>query len=76
MSRWTYLMTIGMSVVLLQGCFQIIGAGAGAAIANVDPKAPKAETSANCESWECWDGYACGACDGNATPIERSTPKK
>lgn len=56
-------LVVGSSFGVLQGCGYIIGAGVGAAASNIDPKAPKAETAANCKSWECFDGYACGPCE-------------
>lgn len=64
--RIAFVMVIGLSLGALPGCFMIAGAAAGATARNVDPKAPKAETAANCQSWECWDGYACGLCEGRA----------
>jgi hypothetical protein len=58
----TVVLVIGLSLGMLQGCFLLLGAGIGTGIRNVDPKPPKPETEANCQSWECWDGYACGPC--------------
>lgn len=62
----TVVLVIGLSLGVLQGCFQLLGAGAGVALRNVDPKSPQPETEANCQSWECWDGYACGPCEEGA----------
>jgi hypothetical protein len=59
-------LVIGLSLGVLPGCFSLIGVGAGTAARNIHPKPPKAETAANCQSWECWDGYACGPCESAA----------
>jgi len=62
----TVVLVMGLGLGTQQGCFFLAGAGAGAAIKNIDPKPPKAETASNCQSWECWDGYACGPCEEGA----------
>ncbi len=72
----TVVLVIGLSLGMLQGCFVLLGAGAGAASRNIDPKPPQAETAANCKSWECWDGYACGPCEEGAVTDEASKSKK
>jgi hypothetical protein len=69
----TVVLVSWLSLGMLQGCFQLVGMGAGAAIRNVDPKSPQPETEANCQSWECWDGYACGPCAEGA--VADKTPR-
>jgi hypothetical protein len=54
----------------IQACVPV-AAGLGQGFAN--QKTPPAETAANCESWECWDGYKCGVCPQEAP---QSEPKK
>lgn len=67
MTRWLLVaIVIGLGVGMLPGCGTLIGVGVGSAARNVDPKPPKAETAANCQSWECFDGYACGPCPEGA----------
>jgi hypothetical protein len=57
----------------LVGCSLLaIGAGtaAGQGIRNTDPKYPKAQTEKSCQTWECWDGYACVNCE-DVEPSEK-----
>ena len=56
-------LTAAWGLAALGGCLPVAAIGGNAAARSVDPKAPKAETEANCKDWECWDGYACGSCE-------------
>jgi hypothetical protein len=50
----------------LVGC-SLLAMGAGTAVGqgikSVDPKYPSAQTEKSCQTWECWDGYACVSCE-------------